>query len=289
MKPGSKDTYQRALRRGRPAAGRVPPARDRPGDRRRAAPDHPVRAGRRRARPAGHPGRPRARRGRRRSRRTPSQPPPRTDRELAGKPESGSGLQEGMDVVSDHADRRERAAGSRDAWSGCGLGGDADQHLRGVALQRRRLHLGDGLGPSPSSIRRTTGSSTAATADPSVNLVILSFVNPLRLLNGSADGDGVPLGMTTGDRQVLHESRDPGHALDRWHHLHGGLEHGPRPERRRCSGSGRPRSRTRLGVGVEIDYEQNNGPESRRACRRSSTPTAPSIRTTRPATTRPRA
>ena len=69
------------------------------------------------------------------------------------------------------------------------------------------------------------------TGRPSVNLVILSFVNPLSLLNGSADGGGAPVGMTPGHRQVLRQPRDPGHGLHRRDHLHGRLEHGARPER----------------------------------------------------------
>ena len=64
-------------RRGRPPARGLPPARDRPGDRRRAARDHPVRAGRpdRRCRTSRRrPSPPLARP----DRRTPPQPPPRT-------------------------------------------------------------------------------------------------------------------------------------------------------------------------------------------------------------------
>ena len=70
------------LRRGRPAARGVPPARDRPGHRRRAARHPPVRPGRPGG-PAGHPGRTRARaRERPRDRRTTAQPSSRTWRGL---------------------------------------------------------------------------------------------------------------------------------------------------------------------------------------------------------------
>ena len=65
------------LRRGRPPAGGLSPARDRPRHRCRAAPDHPVRTDRPRARPARDPHRPRTRRARCRGRGTSSQPPPR--------------------------------------------------------------------------------------------------------------------------------------------------------------------------------------------------------------------
>ena len=79
MRAGLEGHLPARLRRGRPAAGRLPPARDRPGHRRRAALDHPVRPGRPRTGPARHPGRPRAGRSRAaRDRRTPPQPPPRT-------------------------------------------------------------------------------------------------------------------------------------------------------------------------------------------------------------------
>ena len=59
-KQGAKDAYQRAIDEVDRRLAALPPARDRSGDRRRAAPDHPVRAGRPDG-AAGDPGRARSR------------------------------------------------------------------------------------------------------------------------------------------------------------------------------------------------------------------------------------
>jgi len=94
---------------------------------------------------------------------------------------------------------------------------------------------------------------------PSVNLAILSFVNPLTLLNGSADGGGAPVGMTPeivqyftsrGIRVVVSiggitYTKDWNTALAQNATLLG----------QRAAGLA-----TRLGVGVEIDYEESSSP-----------------------------
>ena len=64
---------------------------------------------------------------------------------------------------------------------------------------------------------------------PSVNLVVLSFVHPYRLLKKTTDAqtlNGIPRGMTPADRQLLQVPRHPGHALDRRDHLRIRLESG---------------------------------------------------------------
>src|SRR5450759_4234840 len=85
---------------------------------------------------------------------------------------------------------------------------------------------------------------------PSVNLVVLSFVHPLKLLNGTTDSttlNGVPRGMTADIVALLHVARRPGHGLDRRDHLREGLERRALPGRdaagpERGGGSGGPRS-----------------------------------------------
>ncbi|HEV2343932.1 MAG TPA: glycoside hydrolase family 18 protein [Actinocrinis sp.] len=97
---------------------------------------------------------------------------------------------------------------------------------------------------------------------PSVNLVVLSFVNPLRLLNGtndSGDANGVPVGMTStivnyftshGIRVMLSiggitYTNDWDTAL---------AQNGT------LLGQKAAALATQLGVGIEIDYENGNSP-----------------------------
>ena len=101
------------------------------------------------------------------------------------------------------------------------------------------------------------------TGKPSVNLVILSFVNPLDLLNQTAsattDAFGVPIGMTSQIVQYF-TSRDIRVMVsiggitytDDWNTAlaqDGGL-----------LGLRAAQLATRLGVGVEIDYEESSSP-----------------------------
>jgi len=93
---------------------------------------------------------------------------------------------------------------------------------------------------------------------PSVNLVILSFVNPLHLLN-AAPGAGAPVGMTQAivryftDRQIrvmvsiggITYTKDWNTAL---------------AQNATLLGQRAAQLATTLGVGVEIDYEQSSGP-----------------------------
>src|SRR6185295_15362727 len=93
---------------------------------------------------------------------------------------------------------------------------------------------------------------------PSVNLVILSFVNPLQLLN-AAPGAGAPVGMTQEivryftDRQIrvmvsiggITYTKDWNTAL---------------AQNAMLLGQRAAQLATTLGVGVEIDYEQSSGP-----------------------------
>ncbi|MET7804727.1 hypothetical protein [Micromonospora chersina] len=97
---------------------------------------------------------------------------------------------------------------------------------------------------------------------PSVNLVVLSFVNPLDLLRQTTDAttlDGVPRGMTAeivqyftarGVRVML--SIGGITYTDDWDTA---LAENPTLLGQRAAAVA-----TRLGVGIEIDYEQNTGP-----------------------------
>jgi hypothetical protein len=98
---------------------------------------------------------------------------------------------------------------------------------------------------------------------PSVNLVVLSFVNPLKLLDGTTDAttlDGVPRGMT---REIVEYLTSQGvrvmvsiggitYTKD-WTTALGMDAAG--------LGSAAAALATRLGVGVEIDYEEANSPD----------------------------
>jgi hypothetical protein len=98
---------------------------------------------------------------------------------------------------------------------------------------------------------------------PSVNLVILSFVNPLRLLNKTNDSqtvDGVPIGMT---QEVVDYFKDNDIRVmlsiggityvDDWN---AALAADPTQ-----FGLNAAEVAQRLGVGIEIDYEENQNPD----------------------------
>jgi len=97
---------------------------------------------------------------------------------------------------------------------------------------------------------------------PSVNLVVLSFVNPLKLLNKTNDAqtvDGVPMGMT---QEVVDYFKDNGVRVmlsiggityvDDWNTA---LATDPTQ-----FGLNAAEVAQRLGVGIEIDYEENRNP-----------------------------
>ncbi|WP_262413440.1 hypothetical protein [Actinacidiphila acidipaludis] len=99
---------------------------------------------------------------------------------------------------------------------------------------------------------------------PSVNLVVLSFVNPLTLLNGttnSGNADGVPVGMNQG---VVNYFTSHGIRVmlsiggitytDDWNTA---LAQNPTLLGQRAAALA-----SRLGVGIEIDYEQSSGPNT---------------------------
>ena len=99
---------------------------------------------------------------------------------------------------------------------------------------------------------------------PSVNLVVLSFVNPLTLLNGTTDSgnaDGVPVGM---DQAVVDYFTSHGIRVmlsiggitytDDWNTT---LAQNPT-----LLGQKAAALASRLGVGIEIDYEQSAGPDT---------------------------
>lgn len=97
---------------------------------------------------------------------------------------------------------------------------------------------------------------------PSVNLVILSFVHPLRLLRKTTDTttlDGVPRGMTA---EIVNYFKSRGIRVmlsiggitytDAWNQA---LAENPAQFARNAAEVAQ-----RLGVGIEIDYEQNSSP-----------------------------
>lgn len=97
---------------------------------------------------------------------------------------------------------------------------------------------------------------------PSVNLVVLSFVEPLKLLNGTTDAgtlDGVPRGMTQ-DIVDYFKSRGVRVMLSI-----GGITYTDEWDAALASnatllGQRAAAVAARLGVGIEIDYEQNTNP-----------------------------
>ena len=97
---------------------------------------------------------------------------------------------------------------------------------------------------------------------PSVNVVVLSFVNPLRLLNRTTDAatlDGVPRGMTqaivdhfkANDIRVMLSIGGITYTKD-WNSA--------LKANARQFGVNAAEVATRLGVGIEIDYEENRSP-----------------------------
>lgn len=103
---------------------------------------------------------------------------------------------------------------------------------------------------------------TAATGAPSVNLVVLSFVHPLKLLNRTTDAttvNGVPQGMTS---EIVHYFTSRGVRVmlsiggitytDAWNQA---LAIDPT-----LLGLNAASVAASLGVGIEIDYEQNADP-----------------------------
>src|SRR5688572_8879557 len=97
---------------------------------------------------------------------------------------------------------------------------------------------------------------------PSVNLVVLSFVNPLKLLNRTTDAgnlNGVPIGMTP---EIVNYFKSRGVRVmlsiggitytDAWNQA---LATNPTQ-----FGLNAAEAAQRLGVGIEIDYEQNADP-----------------------------
>lgn len=98
---------------------------------------------------------------------------------------------------------------------------------------------------------------------PSVNLVVLSFVQPLKLLNGTTDiqsSDGVPLGMNqavvdyfTGHGVRVMLSIGGITYTDAWDTA---LAQNPT-----LLGQKAAALATRLGVGIEIDYENSSAPD----------------------------
>ena len=97
---------------------------------------------------------------------------------------------------------------------------------------------------------------------PSVNLVVLSFVNPLRLLNLTTDAqtaDGIPIGMTPTivsyftQRKIRVMLSIGGFTYSKdWNDA---LASNPKQ-----LGINAARAAQRLGVGIEIDYENDHSP-----------------------------
>jgi hypothetical protein len=99
--------------------------------------------------------------------------------------------------------------------------------------------------------------------DPSVNLVVLSFVHPLRLLNKTTDSqtlNGIPRGMTA---EVVNYFKDKGIRVmlsiggityvDAWNQA--------LTQNATQLGLNAAAVAMQLGVGIEIDYEENSNPK----------------------------
>lgn len=97
---------------------------------------------------------------------------------------------------------------------------------------------------------------------PSVNLVVLSFVDPLDLLHATTDAttlDGVPRGMTAEIVQYL-TARGIRVMLSLGGITYTDAWDAALTENPTLLGQRAAAVATRLGVGIEIDYEQNTGP-----------------------------
>jgi hypothetical protein len=104
--------------------------------------------------------------------------------------------------------------------------------------------------------------STSVEGSPSVNLVVLSFVHPLRLLHKTTDSqtlDGVPIGMT---QEVVNYFMNKGIRVML---SIGGITYTQAwnqalAENATQLGLNAAEVAGRLGVGIEIDYEENSNP-----------------------------
>lgn len=97
---------------------------------------------------------------------------------------------------------------------------------------------------------------------PSVNLVILSFVNPLRLLNQTTDAgnlNGVPKGMTS-DIVNYFKSRNIRVMLSIGGITYTNDWNTALQQNAALLGTRTAALATQLGVGIEIDYEENSSP-----------------------------
>ena len=172
--------------------------------------------------------------------------------------------------------------------------------LRRVALQQRRLPVG-GRAHVAEFDSQNHWLIDRGDGRPSVNLVVLSFVNPLRLLNQTTDAaklNGVPRGMTQDDRQLLHVrgirvmlSIGGITYTDDWDTALAAERDAARPAGRRrgdassASASRSTTSRTaspNLTRPAELHHRLPGGPSVRRHGHRPGAPGSPS--TSRPAT-----
>lgn len=98
---------------------------------------------------------------------------------------------------------------------------------------------------------------------PSVNVVVLSFVHPLKLLNRTTDAttlNGVPLGMT---QDIVNYFKNKGVRVML---SIGGITYVDAWDQALAAGAGKLGTNAaavaqQLGVGIEIDYEQNRNPK----------------------------
>lgn len=98
---------------------------------------------------------------------------------------------------------------------------------------------------------------------PSVNMVVLSFVHPVRLLHKTTDAqtlDGVPRGMTAGVVDYF-KSRGIRVMLSVGGITYTNAWDAALAENAAQFGRNAAEVAQRLGVGIEIDYEQNSGPD----------------------------